>query len=190
MPVIPSRPLLIAESAAFTSLIALGAWVSIPFIPVPFTLQTLFVILAGAVMGRYGIYPVGLYVLMGALNIPVFHNGAAGIGVLLGPTGGYILGFIPGALLAGLAYEQKRNFIRVLGIGAGLMVIFLVGMAWLAYSTGLSIFTSFLVGVLPFLPGDAVKGGAVYFIARRLERLGVSPVIREERVGYDRDTRT
>jgi biotin transport system substrate-specific component len=180
MPAFPSRPVLIAESAAFTSLIALGAWISIPFFPVPFTLQTLFVILAGAVMGRYGIYPVGLYVLMGALNIPVFHNGTAGIGVLLGPTGGYILGFIPGSLIAGLAYEHKQNYIRVLGIGAGLMTIFLTGVAWLSYSTGLSIFTSFVIGVLPFLPGDAVKGAAVFFIARRLERLGLSPAIRKK----------
>jgi biotin transport system substrate-specific component len=174
----PPRHLLIAESAAFTSLIALGAWISIPFFPVPFTLQTLLVILAGAVMGRYGIYPVGLYVLIGAMNIPVFHNGTAGIGVLLGPTGGYILGFIPGAVVTGFAYEQKGNFIRVLGIGAGLTVIFLAGMTWLAYSTGLSVFTAFLIGVLPFLPGDAVKGAAVFFIARRLERLGISPVTR------------
>jgi biotin transport system substrate-specific component len=181
MPRNPSRPLLIAETAAFTSLIALGAWVSIPFLPVPITLQTLFVILAGAVMGRYGIYPSSLYVLMGALNIPVFHNGTAGIGILLGPTGGYILGFIPGSLLTGFAYEQRRDFIRALGIGAGLFLIFFVGMTWLSVSTGMSVFAAFLVGVVPFLPGDALKGAAVFFIARRLEGLGIGP--RELNVG-------
>lgn len=175
MPRSLSRPLLIAETAAFTSLISLGAWVSIPFFPVPLTLQTLFVILAGAVMGRFSIYPTSLYVLMGVLNIPVFHNGTAGIGVLLGPTGGYILGFIPGSLATGLAYEQQRDIIRVLGIGAGLFVIFSVGMTWLSFSTGMSALAAFLVGVLPFLPGDAVKGAAVFFIARRLEALGIGP---------------
>jgi len=175
MPRNPSRPHIIAETAAFTSLIALGAWVSIPFLPVPITLQTLFVILAGAVMGRYGIYPSSLYVLMGVLNIPVFHNGTAGIGILLGPTGGYILGFIPGSLATGLGYEQRHDVIRVLGIGAGLFLIFFVGMTWLAFSTGMSTFPAFLVGVVPFLPGDALKGAAVFFIARRLERLGICP---------------
>ncbi|NTU99717.1 MAG: biotin transporter BioY [Methanoregulaceae archaeon] len=175
MPKNPSRPLLIAETAAFTSLLALGAWVSIPFLPVPITLQTLFVILAGAVMGRYGIYPSSLYVLMGVLNIPVFHNGTAGIGILLGPTGGYILGFIPGSLAAGLAYEQRHDVIRVLGIGAGLFLIFFTGMTWLSFSTGMSAFAAFLVGVVPFLPGDALKGAAVFFIARRLEGLGIGP---------------
>jgi biotin transport system substrate-specific component len=180
MPKNPSRPLLIAETAAFTSLIALGAWVSIPFLPVPITLQTLFVILAGAVMGRYGIYPSSLYVLMGVLNIPVFHNGTAGIGILLGPTGGYILGFIPGSLATGLAYEQRHDVIRVLGIGAGLFLIFFVGMTWLSLSTGISTFAAFLVGVVPFLPGDALKGAAVFFIARRLEWLGIGPPGRKQ----------
>jgi len=187
MPGTPSRPLLIAETAAFTSLMALGAWVSIPFLPVPLTLQTLFVILAGAVMGRSGVYPTSLYVLMGVLNIPVFHNGMAGIGVLLGPTGGYIVGFIPGSLVTGIAYEQRRDFIRIAGIGAGLFVIFFIGMMWLSSSTGMSVFASFLIGVLPFLPGDALKGAAVFFIARRLEGLGISPKALKQVRSNDRD---
>ncbi len=78
----------IAYSAAFIGLITLGSWISVPCIPVPFTLQTLFVLLAGAVMKRYAVIPVSLYVILGALGLPLFHNGVAGIGVLLGPTGG------------------------------------------------------------------------------------------------------
>ncbi len=183
MPGIPRRPLLLAETAAFTGLISLGAWVSVPFFPVPFTLQTLFVIMAGAVMGRFGVLPAGLYVLMGALNIPVFHSGTAGIGVLLGPTGGYIIGFIPGALMTGLAYEQERNIIRILGIAAGLLIIFFIGMIWLSSSTGMTMIAAFIVGVLPFLPGDVVKGAAVFVIARRLERLGIGPLYAKKRGG-------
>ena len=76
----------IAYSAAFIGLMSLGAWVSIPFFPVPLTLQTLFVLLAGAVMKRYAVIPVSLYVLLGALGLPVFHTGVAGFGILLGPT--------------------------------------------------------------------------------------------------------
>jgi biotin transport system substrate-specific component len=183
MPGMPHRPILLAETAAFTGLISLGAWVSVPFFPVPLTLQTLFVIMGGAVMGRHGVLPAGLYVLMGALNIPVFHSGTAGIGVLLGPTGGYIIGFIPGALMTGLAYEQKATIIRILGIAAGLLIIFFIGMIWLSFSTGMTMAAAFIVGVLPFLPGDAVKGVAVFVIARRLERLGIGPSYDKKRGG-------
>jgi biotin transport system substrate-specific component len=99
----------------------------------------------------------------------------AGIGVLLGPTGGYILGFIPGSLVTGLAYEQRTDIIRIVGIGTGLLIIFLFGMVWLSYSAGMPVFAAFVIGVLPFLPGDAVKGVAIFFISRRLERLGIGP---------------
>lgn len=83
------RSLLVSLTAANVGLIIVGSWISIPFFPVPITLQTLFVLLSGAVMRRYGAIPPLLYVLMGAMNLPVFHNGMAGIGILLGPTGGY-----------------------------------------------------------------------------------------------------
>ncbi len=168
----PGRPLLLAEPAAFAGLIALGSWISIPFVPVPFTLQTLFVLLSGAVMRRYAVLPTGLYVLMGMLGIPVFHSGSAGIGILLGPTGGYILGFIPGAFVTGIFFEHRERIARVLGIVLGEGVIFLCGMSWLSLSTGISPTTAFLIGVLPFIPGDVVKGYAVWLIAERLERVG------------------
>ncbi|MDD5188946.1 MAG: biotin transporter BioY, partial [Methanoregula sp.] len=96
------RSRIVAYSAAFVALITMGSWVSIPFFPVPITLQTLFVLLSGAVMKRYAVIPVSLYILFGAIGLPVFHNGIAGIGVLLGPTGGYLLGFLPVALIVGL----------------------------------------------------------------------------------------
>ncbi|MCU0628593.1 MAG: biotin transporter BioY [Methanoregulaceae archaeon] len=167
----PARPLLLAETAAFAGLIALGSWISVPFVPVPFTLQTLFVLLSGAVMRRYAILPTGLYVLMGILGIPVFHNGSAGLGILLGPTGGYILGFIPGAFITGIFFERRERAARVLGIMLGDGVIFLCGMLWLSLSTGISLFNTFLIGVLPFIPGDVVKGYAVWLIGERLERV-------------------
>jgi biotin transport system substrate-specific component len=165
------RPVLIAGTAAFTGLIAIGSWIAVPFVPVPLTLQTLFVILSGAVMRRYAVLPNGLYVLMGALNIPVFHSGTAGIAVLLGPTGGYILGFVPGALATGLAYEHRHVILRIAGIILGLAIIFFCGMTWLSFSAGISLSIAFLIGVLPFIPGDAVKAYAVYLIAGRLEAL-------------------
>lgn len=170
----PPRPLLIAQTAAFTGLIVLGSWIAIPFAPVPFTLQTLFVLLSGAVMRRFAVLPTSLYLVMGLLAIPVFHSGTAGLGILLGPTGGYIAGFIPGALTCGLLYEQAGRVPRVLGIILGTGVIYLCGIVWLMFSTGISPGLALLVGVLPFIPGDAIKGYAVWLVAGRLERSGLS----------------
>lgn len=159
---------IIAYSAAFIGLISIGAWVSIPFFPVPLTLQTLFVLLAGAVMKRYAVIPVSLYVLLGALGLPVYHTGVTGIGVLLGPTGGYLIGFIFAALIVGLAYEHTSETIRITGLIAGTIVIYIFGVAWLMYSLAIGFVPAVISGVLPFIPGDAIKVYATYRIAQRL----------------------
>jgi biotin transport system substrate-specific component len=164
------RARVISFSAAFIALIALGSWISVPLplIPVPFTLQTLFVLLAGAVMGRYAVIPLMLYMLLGAAGLPLFHNGLSGIGILLGPTGGYIIGFIPAALVVGLAYEQESGLLTGAGIVIATLVIYLFGVAWLAYSTGMALVAAVMVGMVPFLPGDAIKACAAYAIAEQL----------------------
>jgi biotin transport system substrate-specific component len=164
----PERTRLIAHTAAFVALIALGGWLSIPFLPVPVTLQTLFVLLSGAVLRRRGVIPVILYILFGALNIPVFHSGLSGIGVLLGPTGGYILGFIPGALAIGIAYEHTSPAIRVGGIVAANLLIYAAGILWLLQSTGISLVYALVFGMAIFLPGDILKGIGVYLTAKRI----------------------
>jgi len=162
------RALIIAETAAFIGLIAIGSWISIPFLPVPLTLQTMFVLLAAIVMKRYAVIPATLFILFGALNLPVFHNGTSGIGVLLGPTGGYLVGFIPAALVAGLAYEKRSPAWNIAGICAAEAFIYAFGAGWLAFSTGMSLLQATIIGVLPFLPGDAVKAWAAHAIGKRI----------------------
>ncbi|MEN6394994.1 MAG: biotin transporter BioY, partial [Methanoregula sp.] len=147
----------IAYTATFIGLITLGGWISIPFVPTPFTLQTFFVLLAGAVMKRDAVIPVVLYVLLGALGLPVFHNGVAGMGVLLGPTGGYIIGFIPAALVAGVAFESISPGRRIAGLAAASLIILLCGVAWLIWSTGMAPVAAVILGMAIFIPGDAVK---------------------------------
>jgi biotin transport system substrate-specific component len=161
------RALIISQTAAFTALIAAGGWVSIPFVPVPFTLQTFFVLLSGMVMKRTAVLPTFALILLGVLNLPVFHNGYAGIGVLLGPTGGYIAGFVLAALIVGIAYERPHKGIRIAGIIAGSVAILLAGAVWLMYSTGLPATAALLIGFLPFIPGDCLKGTAAYLIGER-----------------------
>ena len=158
----------IAYSAAFIGLIALGSWISIPCIPVPFTLQTLFVLLAGSVMKRKAVIPVAAFVLLGALGLPVFHNGMSGPAILLGPTGGYLAGFIIAALIVGLAYERKSKYLHGTGMILGTTSILLCGMGWLMVSLGMGLVPAFMAGILPFVIGDLVKTGAAYIIAQRL----------------------
>jgi len=158
----------IAYSAAFIGLLSLGAWVSIPFFPVPLTLQTLFVLLAGAVMKRYAVIPVSLYVLLGVLGLPVFHTGVAGFGMLLGPTGGYLIGFVFAALVVGFAYEHKSVTFRIAGLLAGTGITYVCGVAWLMYSLTTGLIPAVISGVLLFIPGDVIKIYAAYMIAKRL----------------------
>jgi biotin transport system substrate-specific component len=162
------RSRIIAYSAAFIGLIALGSWISLPIGNIPFTLQTLFVLLAGIVMHRYGAIPVLLYVILGILGLPLFHNGMAGIGVLLGPTGGYLIGFIFAGLIAGLAYEHTSRIIRISGLVFATFVIYLFGLAWLMYSLNLGFVAAVITGVIPFIPGCAIKVAVAYVIGERL----------------------
>jgi biotin transport system substrate-specific component len=158
----------IAYSAAFIGLVSLGAWISIPFFPVPLTLQTLFVLLAGMILKRYAVIPVSLYVVLGALGLPVFHSGVAGFGILLGPTGGYLFGFIFAALVVGLAYEYTSTPFRIIGILAATCIIYVCGIAWLIYSLGEGLLPAVTAGLLPFIPGEVIKMYAAYTIEKRL----------------------
>ena len=162
------RARILAYSSTFVALIAAGSWISIPLPPVPLTLQTLFVLLSGIVMKRYAVIPVALYVLLGAAGLPVYHNGTAGLGVLLGPTGGFLVGFIPAALVAGLAYEHESPTARVGGLIAACAIYLSAGTVWLSYSASLSLLQAVLIGVVPFIIGDAVKVVAAYAIGKRV----------------------
>jgi biotin transport system substrate-specific component len=163
-----TRSRLVAYTSACVGLIALGSWISIPFYPVPLTLQTFFLLLTAVIMKRYAVIPVGLYVIFGAIGLPIFHNGLAGLGVLLGPTGGYIVGFIPAAFTAGLVFEQTSRYVHACGLAAATLVIYLFGVTWLAYSAGMTPAAAILAGIIPFIPGDIVKAIAAYGVGRRL----------------------
>jgi biotin transport system substrate-specific component len=164
----PERTALIAGTATFVALIAAGAWVAIPVGPVPVTLQTFFLLLAAPVMKRRAVVPAAVYLLLGALNLPVFHAGLSGIGVLLGPSGGFLAGFVPAALVAGLAYETRSRAVRITGLACATGVIYACGVTWLMVSAGLTLPAAFLVGVLPFLFGDILKCAGVFLLGERL----------------------
>ena len=164
----PERTRLLAQSATFIALLAAGAWAALPVGPVPVTLQTFFLLLAAPVMKRRAVIPAALYLLLGALNLPVFHAGLSGIGVLLGPSGGFLAGFVPAAAVAGLAYERRSRILRVAGLAGATVIIYGCGIAWLLFSSGITLPAALLVGVIPFLPGDILKGAGVFLLGERL----------------------
>ncbi len=116
--------------ALFAALTAIGGWLSfpLPFSPVPITLQVLFVLLAGALLGPMrGALSQIIYVLIGAIGLPVFAQFSGGIGILVGPTGGYLIGFIVAAFLVGLIVEKapfSSIVSTVLAMVVGVVAIF------------------------------------------------------------------
>lgn len=96
-------------AALFTALISVGAYLSIPVGPVPIVLQNFFVLLAGTMLGSSaGFSVVVTYLILGAIGLPVFHSGTGGIGIIMGPTGGYLLGYLPAVYITGLISEKER----------------------------------------------------------------------------------
>ncbi len=158
-------------AALMAALTAAGAYIAIPIGPVPIVLQNLFIMLAGLLLGgRWGLISVGIYLLAGAVGMPVFAGGAGGVGKFVGPTGGYLLGFAAAAYLIGMLSQRGRGTVvaDVLAMIAGTLVIYLFGVAWLQVVTGMSIAKAVAVGMLPFLIGDALKIAAAVPIARAL----------------------
>lgn len=151
-------------------LLTASAWVSVPFYPVPMTLQTLAVLLVGGLLGpRMGVAAVTSYLALGLAGAPVFHNGIGGLVLLVGPTGGYLWGFVPAVLLmgvfglkgwapsAGRAATLRKWAMVVSGAVLAEMAIYSLGLPWLAFVTGADAGTAIAVGFVPFMLGDLVK---------------------------------
>lgn len=146
----------------FSLLVAVCAQASIrlPFTPVPITGQTFAVLLTGALLGsRRGALALLVYLLEGALGLPVFAEGRGGVGHLIGPTGGYLVAFPLAAGVVGLLAERgwDRTPLRTaLAMLLGSLVVFTLGVCWLSRFVG-GVPNAVVQGMLPFLPGDLIK---------------------------------
>jgi len=144
----------------FSGLVALTAQIEIPLWPVPFTLQTLGVLLTGAVLGsRRGALSLVLYLVEGAAGLPVFAGGAGGVSYLFGATGGYLIGFVAAAWLVGALAERgwdRRLPLAALAMVLGNVVIYAFGVAWLSVVLN-SFQKAIMGGLVPFLVGDLAK---------------------------------
>ena len=148
----------LCQIALFTAVIAAGAQIAIP-LPggVPFTLQVTTISLAGLVLGpRKGSMATIVYVLLGAAGVPVFAHFTGGIGIVLGPTGGFILSFPLLALVAGLGEQTGKLYWTYAGLATGTAVNLLVGMLYFSLVLGTSLAAAFAVTVAPFIPTSAI----------------------------------
>ena len=166
----------VAGVISFMALTVAGAYIRIPlpFTPVPITLQTFFVILAGALLGRkLGFLSQAGYLLIGIFGLPVFTGGAYGFARLFGPTGGYLIGFVLAAYAIGklLGNDNDAPFVKIVGaMLVGLAILFVTGTIQLAYVMHTSLEKAVALGVLPFIPGDIIKSIAAATIYQRVQK--------------------
>ncbi|MDM8556701.1 biotin transporter BioY [Desulfococcaceae bacterium HSG7] len=162
------------------ALIAAGAYMAIPIGPVPIVLQNFFVMLTALLLGsRWGMGAIAVYLLAGACGLPVFAGGMGGIVRFGGPTGGYLIGYLPMVLIIGLIVDKTDNRMvyDILAMILGTIILYVCGVTWLKtvtdIVTGITMTWSeaFAVGMYPFLIGDAVKIAVAAPLARSLRPL-------------------
>ena len=163
-------------ASLLAALMTAGAYISIPVGPVPIVLQNMFVFLAGLLLGsRWGLASVGVYLLAGACGLPVFAGGMGGIGRIIGPTGGYLIGYLPAVFIIGTISEKgaARISFDMVAMVFGTVFLYACGLTWLKTLTGMPWSKTLAVGMYPFLVGDALKIVAAAAIAKALR-----PIIR------------
>ena len=166
MPIEKLRWMVLASLMA--ALTAVGAYLHIPLGPVPIVLTNLFVLLAGLLLGsRWGLTSMGVYLMVGAIGMPVFAGGKGGLVHFFGPTGGYLLGFALAAWVVGLISERCHGILgwEIVAVILGLISIYGVGVPWRNVVSQLSWSKTLMVGVAPFLAGDVAKASVALVIA-------------------------
>lgn len=171
---------LVALFAAIIVALGLVPPITLGFVPVPITLQTLGVMLAGAMLGPVrGALACLLVVFLTVVGLPVLAGGRGGLGVVFGPTGGFLLGWVPGAFVAGWlvrrlaaraggTVRQTLAYFLACAVG-GIAIVYALGIPWLAAVTGMGLSRA-AVGSLTFVPGDLLKAIVAALVARNVER--------------------
>jgi len=154
---------------------ALGAYIRIPVqgTPVPITLQTFFVVLSGAVLGkRLGLFSQAGYIFLGAMGLPVFQGYTFGAAHIFSPTGGYLIGFMLASFFVGKILEgEETNFIKIVSAFAvGNVVLYALGVFWLALLYKTSLINAVIIGVLPFFTIELAKIFLAAAIYRKISR--------------------
>ncbi|ABB15488.1 bioY family protein [Carboxydothermus hydrogenoformans Z-2901] len=160
-------------AALLAAVTAVLAQIAIP-LPggVPFTLQVFAVFLGIFLLGKKSFWGMLTYLLLGAIGLPVFAQARGGIGVILGPTGGYLLGFALSGLIGGFIVERSNFNIggKILAVLVSLILIYSLGTIQLAYILKLPLSKAIAVGVKPFVPWDIIKGVMAILLATHLQK--------------------
>ncbi len=158
----------VAKAVLLAALTAVLAQVSVPVpgVAVPFSLQPFAVFFAGLLLGPlWAGFALLVYILVGLAGLPVFSNGGAGLGYFLGPTGGFLVGFLVAAILIGAIVHRQVHpralsdiglIPQAIGLGVGLVIIYVIGIPWLATVQGISIGAAVTV-MAPYIPPDVLK---------------------------------
>ncbi len=176
MPIEKLRWMVLASLMA--AMTAVGAYIHIPIGPVPIVLSTLFVLLSGLLLGsRWGLASMGLYLLVGAIGIPVFAGGKGGFAHFFGPTGGYLLGYLLASWTTGFISERSpgRWRLDILAVAFGSLAIYCLGVPWLKVITQMSWTKTMIMGMVPFLIGDVMKAAVAVVLAR-----SVRPILKRQ----------
>lgn len=157
----------------FVAVIAVCSQIVIPFGQIPFTLQTVGVFLSASLLGaRRATCSVFVYILLGAVGLPVFSAFSGGLGFLLGPTGGYIIGFLFTAFVVGFITEKlgKTVGVLILSMTIGILLCYAVGTVWFCVIMKKDVLYGLLCCVVPYIIPDIVKIVATIFITQRLDK--------------------
>jgi biotin transport system substrate-specific component len=195
----PINTRMIARCGVFVALMAITSQIAIPIGPVPINLAVLTVLLAGSMLGAYwGVLSVLSYILLGAIGLPIFSKFGSGLGALVGPTGGFLLGYIVMVFLTGLGtYSvtsvgkvgfdgivvdgtvsdkvQGKTFGKVVFLGLAMVIslaiLYAMGTLMFVYSTNMSLNSSLWLTVLPFIPGDLIKIALALVLTVKIKRI-------------------
>jgi biotin transport system substrate-specific component len=170
----PKQLKMTVYTSLFVAFIAIGAFIAIPIGPVPIVLQNMFVLLAALILGPvWGVGCIAVYLLIGLVGLPVFAGGTSGIGKLFGPTGGYLLAYLPAVFITAAISKGlgKRMPGDIIAMVIGSLVIYAIGVPWLKVVTSMTFEKSIAVGMYPFIVGDLLKIVAAAFIAKTLRPL-------------------
>ena len=168
-----SKAYSLTQIALMAAVLCILGPLSIPVGPVPVSLQNMVIFLTLYVLGmKKGTAAYLIYFLLGAVGFPVFAGFSGGIQKVLGPTGGFLVGFIPMAVIAGLVIDRwwDKPVISTIGMYLSTLVPSLTGTLWYAFTAGVGIKTAVTVTVLPFLVTDLIKIAAVSLLGAALRR--------------------
>lgn len=180
--------------ALFTALIIIGGYISIPIPvgPVPIVLADFFVMITGLFLGlKYGLISTALYLALGALGMPVFAGGSAGLAVLVGPTGGFLFGYLLVVTSIGFITGKRKPSIvtNLIALVVGNILLYAIGVPWLKFQMNINWAAALAAGLIPFIIGIVIKITVASALGRvllpRFKQTLVSASVQQAEIGEE-----